>query len=331
MKDTVLLLTNQADDSTDSVIANLEKLGQRFYRFNTESFPLETKIVLTTTRRSIEFESSEERVDLNNVKSVWYRRPAPPMLAETNLSPGYVRFIKNESEAALWSLYTTIDVFWMNPPLYSVNLLQRNKLYQMKDAASAGLKIPDTVITNDPSELLKFCDRFGGSIAVKLLRGDWFVKEESNIPLFVFTQKVTRDQIAKHRDDVRLSPILAQEYIDKDFELRITIVGEKIFACAIRSQEIEQTRIDWRNNNLESIKHELYELPSDIKTRIFTLMRKWHLSYGAIDMIVTPRGDYVFLEINPGGQWLWIEEMTGIPISQALAELLANPPRDSCS
>lgn len=120
--------------------------------------------------------------------------------------------------------------------------------------------------------------------------------------------------------------LLAQEYVDKDFELRITIVGEKIFTCAICSQEIEQTKIDWRNNNLENIKHGPYELPPDIKAKIFALMRRWHLSYGAIDMIVTPKGEYVFLEINPGGQWLWIEEMTGMPISQALAELLANPP-----
>ena len=97
MKDTVLLLTNHADDSTSSVIAGLKRLGQRFFRFNTESFPLETKITLTTSRCSIEFESSEERIDLDNVKSVWYRRPAPPMFTEANLSSGYMRFIKNES------------------------------------------------------------------------------------------------------------------------------------------------------------------------------------------------------------------------------------------
>ena len=73
--------------------------------------------------------------------------------------------------------------------------------------------------------------------------------------------------------------LLAQEYVDKDFELRITIVGEKIFTCAICSQEIEQTKIDWRNNNLENIKHGPYELPPDIKAKIFALMRRWHLSF----------------------------------------------------
>jgi len=123
-----------------------------------------------------------------------------------------------------------------------------------------------------------------------------------------------------------LAPILAQEYIEKKLELRITIVGQKMFTCAIHSQDSEQTRIDWRRYDFRNVKHLPYQLPEKIKQKLHKLMKIWNLSFGAIDMILTPEGKYVFLEINPNGQWLWIEQLTEMPISRVIAELLANPP-----
>lgn len=234
--------------------------------------------------------------------------------------------MKNESKIALWSLYTTLDAFWVNPPLYGSQLLQRNKLLQLKDASNIGLKIPDTLITNDPDELVDFCKDNGNVIAVKLLRGNWFVEEGSNIPLSVFTQRISLDDVLKNREDIKLAPVLAQEYVEKYLELRITIVGRKIFTCAIHSQDSEQTKIDWRNYDLMNVKHEPYKLPLEIEDKLFALMNQWHLNFGALDMILTPSGEYVFLEINPNGQWLWIEQLTNMPISKSIAEILANPP-----
>lgn len=327
MKNLVLILTNENDEHTEPVIEHLENLGQRSYRFNTETFPLKTTLKLTLSEGVLRpLVTGGETVDLAIVKSVWYRRPAPPFMASEAIGEGYARFIKNESNTALWSLYTTLEAFWVNPPLMGSHLLQHNKFYQLKGASSVGLKVPDTIITNDPEELLRFSEMKGGVVAVKLLKGDWFLKGGSPVPLFVFTQRVTSTQIAECFEDIKLSPVLAQEYVEKELELRVTIVGKKVFACAIHSQDSEQTKIDWRNYDLEHVKHESYQLPREVETKLLAIMGEWHLSYGAVDMIVTPAGEHVFLEINPSGQWLWIEERTGMPISQALAELLSNPP-----
>jgi len=332
MKDWILILTNKDDESVGSVVECFKNLKTRFYRFNTEIFPLGVAVNLQIENGILVGYLSDRnntvRVGLDEIRSVWYRRPVSFWTDDPKFSEGCAKFIKDEASAALWSLYTNLNVFWMNHPLVSQRLLEHNKLYQLKDAWVIGLKIPDTIITNNPDELLRFCRKCGGVIAVKLLKGGWFVKEESNVPLFIFTQMVSEVEIVERFNEIRLAPIFAQSYIEKKLELRVTVVGQKIFSCAIYSQNSEQTKVDWRHYDFENVKHAPYQLPREIELKILELMERWGLNYGAIDMILTPDDEYVFLEINPNGQWLWIEQLTGMPISQAIAELLTNPPSE---
>ncbi len=330
MKDYILILTNKDDESVEPVIKEFENMKVKFFRFNTESFPLATTIELALLNEkmigSLNDRNGNIFVDWKTIKSVWYRRPSSAWIEDEELTESCARFIKNESSVALWSLYTSLDVFWMNNPLISQRLIEHNKLYQQKEASAIKLAIPDTIITNNPDKLLQFCRNHKGMIAVKLLKGAWFVKDGNNVPLFVFTQKITEEEIKKRFDEIRLAPVLAQEYIEKEFELRITIVDKTIFTCAIHSQNSKHTKIDWRQYDFKNVKHESWQLPVEIEAKLLLLMKKWGLAYGAIDMILTPEGKYVFLEINPNGQWFWIEQLTGMPISKAIAETLANPP-----
>ena len=331
MKDYILILTNKDDESIEPVIEELKKIKANFFRFNTESFPLITTIELALLNgKPIGFlndKNGNTLIDWERIRSIWYRRPASVWIENEKLAESCVQFIKNESSVALWSLYTSLEVFWMNHPLISQRLLEHNKLYQLKEASVEGLDVPDTLITNNPDKLLQFCQSHKGTVAVKLLKGGWFVKEGSNVPLSIFTQKITEDEIKNRFNEIRLAPVLAQEYIEKKLELRITIVGDNIFSCAIHSQDSEQTKIDWRQYDFKNVKHESWQLPAEIEVKLLLLMKKWGLTYGAIDMILTPNGKYTFLEINPNGQWFWIEQITGMQISKAIAEILANPPK----
>ena len=121
-----------------------------------------------------------------------------------------------------------------------------------------------------------------------------------------------------------MAPVMAQEYVPKKLELRVTIVGEKIFTCAIYSQGSEKTKIDWRHYDSEKVKHEIFKLPKEIEHKILLFMKEAGLKFGAIDMILTPKDEFVFLEVNPSGQFGWIEDLTGMPISKSIAELLIN-------
>ncbi len=335
MRDIVLVLTNSGDPSVESVLAHFRAAGQAFRRFDTETFPERSSLNLHLSHGdkvegalSLYGGQSTASLDLNRVKSVWLRRPIGSVF-EKSIHSGYAKFAKEESGVALWSLYSILgSVFWMNHPLSSTRMLEHNKLYQLRVASRFGLEVPDTLITNDPEAALAFAKNHNGVVAVKMLKGNFFIKEGSNIPQFVFTQRVGEEQISRHWNNIRLSPIMVQEYVPKNVELRVTIVGTRVFACTIRSQDSDLTKHDWRKYDFGNVRHELCTLPEEIEQKLISLLRFWNLSYGAIDLVQTPDGRYVFLEINPNGQWGWIEELTGAPIAATIAQTLMTAPAE---
>ena len=123
--------------------------------------------------------------------------------------------------------------------------------------------------------------------------------------------------------------MIFQAYVPKRFELRITVVGQQVFAAEIHSQHTNHTRHDWRRYDLDETPHFPHALPPDVAQRCIQLVQELGLCYGAIDMVLTPDDRYVFLEINPSGQYLWIEQLTGLPITDALCDLLIAGAQDS--
>lgn len=323
----VFIASNSEDGTVQLVTHHFERMGQEFYRLNTNLLPREAALTcaLSGTVLTAQVTGSSGCFSLDDVKSVWYRRPVVPK-AHPEMSTETREFVEAEWRACLWSLYTTLDAFWVNPPLIGHRLLEHNKLYQLKAAAGVGIEVPATIITSDHEALLAFCDQCGGNIVIKTLAGHFFKKEDGGDAFVIYTNLLSKEMIERYRDSVRIAPVMAQEYVPKRFELRVTIVGDAVFTCAIHSQDSERTKHDWRRYDFEKVRHEPYELPKALEEKLLTLMRGWGLAFGAIDMVLTPDGRYVFLEINPSGQWAWIEQLTGMPISQAIAELLANPP-----
>ena len=124
-----------------------------------------------------------------------------------------------------------------------------------------------------------------------------------------------------HLDQVENAPHLFQELIHKRVDVRVTVIGKSIFATLIDSQTGSGS-IDWRNDY--SVKMEPYQLPHLVEEQCFNLLKAYGLNYGAIDLCITPDGDFVFFEINCAGQYLWAERRTGQKMSLELAKLLAH-------
>jgi glutathione synthase/RimK-type ligase-like ATP-grasp enzyme len=138
----------------------------------------------------------------------------------------------------------------------------------------------------------------------------------------VFTNRLSAEDL-EHLDGLRYSPMVFQEMIPKALELRITVVGEKVFASAIDSQASARAQHDWRRDGLRMIDAwQFHDLPEDVTRKLLKMMDAFGLNYGAIDLILTPDGQYVFLEINPGGEYFWLEEHPGHLISAAIADVL---------
>ena len=190
---------------------------------------------------------------------------------------------------------------------------------QLKRAGALGFELPPTVVTNCPEDVLALHREHGGKIVSKQAAkafsstlGDHMIR---------YTELVSPRDLA-HIDAIAHCPMIFQGYVPKLVELRVTVVGQQVFAAEIHSQTTNHTRHDWRRYDHGQTPHLPHELPRDVERRCVRLVEQLGLQYGAIDLVLTPDGRYVFLEINPNGQYLWIEDETGLPITDAICDLL---------
>jgi ATP-grasp ribosomal peptide maturase len=313
----VLILTQQDDGHADALIAELEALHTPWVRFDPASFPQQASLrarLDDTGWRSV-FTIDEIPIVLENIGSVWYRRPGR-YAANPSLPTIEQDFIIQEARYGLGGLLRGITGLWVNHP--EDNHLASYKPLQLQVARDCGLAVPRTLITNEPDEFLRFYKECQGEVVYKLLGAPIFW--DKDIPISTYTQRVPADML-QHAHRIKATAHLFQQYVEKQFELRITIIGDEVFAAEIYAQHSDLARVDWRRQYAD-LRYGVHNLPAAIRTSLIALMRSFRLQYGAIDMIVTPEGEYVFLELNPNGQCGWIEQATGMPLFRTLALLL---------
>jgi glutathione synthase/RimK-type ligase-like ATP-grasp enzyme len=206
---------------------------------------------------------------------------------------------------------------WVNPR--RAELTFRYKPTQLQLAHRCGFRVPRTLVTNDPHEVRAFVASCGGTAIYKCL--SWYIVGDR----FLFTNVIHQNDLDAYEESIALAPGIYQPLIKKSYELRVTIVGDAVFAARIDSQDGDDTRIDWRRN-IPSLSHSAVRLPADVHEMLLRFHAESGLVAGAYDLIVTPEGEHVFLEVNPAGQWLWIEHETGLPISESMASALLGDP-----
>lgn len=317
----ILVLTNSKDgDHTDSVLSKLKEKGEKFFRFDTDRIGSgELKIVVSLNGNFEIMAECGEKINFSEIKSIWYRRPNHfNLLINDSVQREYAEgelkiFLEN-----LWLMKS--DIFWLNNPIY-LNLA-RKKLYQLRIAQEEfGFKIPPTIITNNSSEIKSFYRRHRGKIIFKAIYNEFlnYGDKSFNIP----TTFVGKEHF-KQLDFLLKIPCLFQKFIEKKFEFRITVVGNNIFPARIDSQKNPFTIVDWRNPKfIDKLNYEIVDIPKDISQKIINFMKRLKISFGAFDFIVDKNGQFYFLEVNPNGQWYWIENLTGALISEAIADILS--------
>jgi hypothetical protein len=321
----VLLLTHSDDYyCIDLVQQALKARGVRALRVDTDRYPTEVRISarFAARERSFVLRVDDEEVPLDDVPAVWARRLWPGRLPP-NLDARYAPHCRKESRTAFFDTLALVEgARWVNPvrPLFAAE----SKLLQLQSAQEVGFALPDTAITNDPDEARALYDRTGKRAVTKLLGALSQTMDASGD--FVYTSALSDDDMGAV-DQVQLCPQVFQAWVDKSCELRVIAVGEQLFTGAIDASASATGQVDWRLSRPGEAKWSRYELPDEVATRIHALMRKLDLRYGAVDLIVTPEDEHVFLEVNPAGEWGWLERDLGLPIGAALAdELLAGAP-----
>ena len=317
----ILILTNSSDGHSDVVTDSLRSKGIKFVRFDTDTFPLKVGTALhfsNSTEKSY-LQVGQDRLDLARVCCVWYRRPVPPSLSEIDDVENR-KFATSESSHVLKALWHLLGhCFWVNP--YESTGIAEYKPYQLSVARKIGLRIPRTLMTNDPAEALAFFDHCDGNVVYKTFTPS-FRENKDGRPLGIYTTRVRREDIESRALAIRLAPCIFQEYVPKSIELRVTVMGQAIFTAQIDSQKSARARDDWRRYDCDRSLYKPYELPAKVENKIRELMSQLHLVFGCIDLIVTPDQDFVFLEINPNGQWYWVEMLTGMRMLESFTNLL---------
>ena len=316
----VLLITHSGDFFTiDRVTEALSKKGANPFRLDTDQFPLNVPL-------TIQFDSSEGHYGLEyqgqtiiseQVKAVWMRRIWEPKF-DQDLDPQYRQACIQQSQVTLNGFWDSLaQAHWIDD-LGRVKAAE-NKQKQLRVATEIGFTIPRTLITNKAEAARDFFQQVDGKMISKLLTGLSRTMEYTSF--FMYTNTVSAEDL-EDAESLRYCPMVFQEKIPKDKELRVIYVNGNVFVGALNAANYNDSTIDWRRPGVQVGAWEHHQLPEDLINKIKTLMGKFGLFYGAFDFILTPSGDYVFLEVNPGGEWGMIEKELDLPIADAIADAL---------
>lgn len=314
----ILILTDRFDKHADRVIELLHKEDCKFVRFNLDVESLKTTHIFHQNS-NWDIKTEEGNFNSNEISCVWARRPFVELTLEeqSNYSNDF-KMWRSEWNKTLLGLYLDLNnIPWLNPVRKAYKA--ENKYLQRKLAIDTGFKVPDLIVSNEKQELLKFSKKYE-KIVLKLMSQEFYPMDDGTFK-GIYVNQVSYEELLEFSDNSE-NPVVLQEYIDKSFEVRYTIVGKQHLACKIESQQSEKTTIDWRRYDIPNTPHYPIEPPEQIKNKIIEFMDDLGIEYGAMDFIVTPNNDWYFLEINCMGQWLWIEDLTGLKISNAIANWL---------
>lgn len=306
----VLIVGHEGDAHTTAVRDEIIRRGRRVVVLDTGTFGVDV-----TPDLLIESRSSKVRgggVDWDAVESVWWRRPRPLVLKS---SRGSLPDGRGEVLSCIWTELR--DRFWVNP--YWADRVARLKPYQLALATEVGLEVPHTRITNLPTSAVGFCATHRSRVIYKSLSREARGCVGRNFGLHAVS--IDHDDVCTLVEGVALAPCLFQEQLEKIAELRVTIMGSRLFVHEIRPGEHSQRRVDWRAD-LERRVHRQGVLPARISECLLKFVNRMGIVMACLDIAVTAEGRYVFLEANPHGQWLWSQQLTGLPLLEAFADML---------
>ncbi|MEM7323334.1 MAG: MvdC/MvdD family ATP grasp protein [Actinomycetota bacterium] len=310
---TVLIIAPDGDLHAAAVGAEIERVGGSVIVADLSSFPqgatMGARYVGDGGRRhGLRFEDGA--CDLDEIGSIWWRRGAQLHINLEVAGDTQRPFGPNEAQEALAGLWYALDVFWVNDPEH--DRLARRTIAQLRSAQDIGLRTADTLICNDPDEAMRFIEEHGhGRVAYRAF---------SILPGPRRTPRLLRPAELKLIDCVRYAPVILQEHVDALCDVRAVVVGDRLFAGALQSGDSGAVGDGLRAP--ATVGMEAIEVPEEVSGRLMDLVRRLGLVYGAIDLRLRSDGEWVFMELDPAGEWLSIEHATGQPITAAMADLL---------
>lgn len=322
----ILIVSHPTDLHARAAAFAIRQKGHTCEEFFCPDFPTLTSITLGETgdaapsRAEVCVEHLDGTFEAGNgFDTIWLRRIDDPWVP-MDMHPGDREVAYRHCSRMVWDFLAALD----GPGVFWVNDLRRQrihplKLYQLNQARRAGLAIPPTIVTNSPERMREFIRACGGRAAYKLIEhATWRRRDDRRFA--TYTTPITEDDLVSD-ETVRLCPAILQPLVAKQFEVRVACFGNQLVACQLDSQSDARASTDWRQGQWY-IDVAPYMLPDEIAAGIRRFLRATGMVSASLDFIVTPQGDHVFLEANPQGQFLWIEERTGLPLLDTVTDFL---------
>ncbi|MBS1955902.1 MAG: hypothetical protein JST89_17085 [Cyanobacteria bacterium SZAS-4] len=318
MPSRVLILSSPEDAHATKVAQHLTELNVQtvFWRYDPFVHDCQLNFAVGTDRREFKFNNGSAMIDMTSFDSIWHRRPGS-LNVKQFFEPWIASMIEVEATHALRGMLYSLPRLWVNFP--ARDAVASLKLFQLEVAKNIGMAVPETIVTNEPESAKAFYEKMSGQVIYKL------ISEKSNfsLPHYEFPHGIptlpVRDLDVSHFDQVRHAPHLFQERIQKKADIRVTVIGKKLFASHIESQA-GKGKLDWRTDY--GVPMKTWDLGDQLAEKCMQLLINLGLNYGAIDFCLDENEQHVFLEINSAGQYLWLEEPTKTDLSKEMALLL---------
>ncbi|PCH69507.1 MAG: MvdC family ATP-grasp ribosomal peptide maturase [Bacteroidetes bacterium] len=316
----ILLITHSEDFyNIDLVKGALTKLGYDSMRINSDDFPMKWSLSesLGLNGKVITIFIADQKISLSDVQGVWLRKYWSPKISD-EIDEQYKDGCFRESKAVMDILINQLQNVPMIDPIERI-INGENKFLQLELAQKHDIDIPNTLITNNPEELKEFYNNSSTELVAKMLTPLTVSMDGSSA--FVFTSKLTEEML-NDADLLRDCPMVFQELIEKEYELRVIYVSGNFYLGKIDASKTAAGKVDWRQSKPGEVQWENGELPGELKDKICNLMNDLGLVYGALDIIKAKDGRYVFLEVNPCGEWGMLQKELDLPIAEAIAKAL---------
>jgi glutathione synthase/RimK-type ligase-like ATP-grasp enzyme len=306
------VLTVPIDPTADMVLTHLRADGVPFLRVDPADFP--TTMGLRAELTKGVWVTDLGAVRLDDVRSVYYRRPGR-FAFDPCIPTEMLLWCEGQARFGFWGVLESLPAQWINDP--ALVLRAEYKPYQLAQAAASDLDVPRSLVTNEPDAVGEFADGCPNGVITKALYARTPRTVDGEPTGAIYTEFVPPSRYADR--EIATTAHLFQERLVKIHDVRVTVVDDTVFATEIHNPG----ELDWRRSHHGAIYRD-HRLPAEVLRGVRRLMDGLGLRFGALDFVLTERG-YVFIEINPNGQWGWIENRTGQPISRALADALAAP------
>ena len=313
----IVVISHPADLHAQRVTETLRARGREVFLLDLADLPRSATLSIDPAglglagQGKVTIRHTDRVVDLSSASAVWWRRPQHVVLDDIG-DPDARGFAYGEWHEAIHGAYQLMPCPWMNP--VHADEIASHKAFQLSVAPQVGLRVPETLMTSDAEAAQQFIARMearGGRAVYKIFAATHQVWRE--------TRLVGPADLA-HLPSLHLAPVIFQEYVPAVADIRVTLVGGRVFAMSISGAP----EVDFRLG-LGRAQTAAFNLPAETATALQALMERFGLAYGAVDLRLTAAGELVFLEINPAGEFLFVEAGAGHPVTEALADWLCNP------